>query len=110
MTATSIPVGSYYRWQLDGQTVLAKLLGIGREHQLPPLTWTLAPTGAITGEASVLDGHAAQRAAVTAWAAHLGATVTETERADDRHTLHAFLSVAGTRVGALRAELHPDTD
>ncbi|MEU2889422.1 hypothetical protein [Streptomyces albidoflavus] len=109
MTATSIPVGSYYRWQLDGQTVLAKLLGIGREHQLPPLTWTLAPTGAITGEASVLDGHTLQRAAITAWAAHLGATVTETERAD-RISLHAFISVAGTRVGALRAELYPDTD
>ncbi|MEU3182519.1 hypothetical protein ABZ685_30525 [Streptomyces albidoflavus] len=99
-----------YRWQATAHRVLGELLAEAEEHQLPPLMWTLAPTGAITGEASSLDGHTVQRAAVTAWAAHLGATVTETERGDGRISLHAFMSHGGERIGALRAELHPDTD
>ena len=100
----------HYRWQATAHRVLGELLAEAEEHRLPPLTWTLAPTGALTGEASILDGPTEQRAAITAWAAHLGATVTETERADDRVSLHAFMSHGGKRIGALRAELYPDTD
>ncbi|MFE9200414.1 hypothetical protein ACFYMH_30880 [Streptomyces albidoflavus] len=100
----------HYRWQATAHRVLGELLTEAEEHRLPPLMWTLAPTGALTGEASVLDGRTEQRAAIKAWADHLGANVTETERVDGRVSLHAFISVAGTRVGALRAELYPDTD
>ncbi|MFD6065510.1 hypothetical protein ACFWC2_29300 [Streptomyces diastaticus] len=100
----------HYRWQATAHRVLGELLAEAEKHRLPPLMWTLAPTGALTGEASVLDGHTLQRAAITAWAAHLGATVTETERADGRVSLHAFMSHGGERIGALRAELYPDLD
>lgn len=100
----------HYRWQATAHRVLGELLAEAEEHRLPPLIWTLAPTGALTGEASILDGRTEQRAAIAAWAAHLGANVTETERVDGRVSLHAFISHGGERIGALRAELYPDTD
>ena len=94
--------GSIDRWQIDAHRVLGELLAASREHDLPPLAWTLATTGALTGEAS-------GRVAVHAWAAHLGATVTETARDDGRVSLYAPFSIDGERRGALRAELWPES-
>lgn len=101
----------HYRWQATAQRILGEMLSEAEEHRLPPLCWTLATTGALTGTAEGLTATPdEQRAAITAWAAHLGATVTETQRADGRVSLHAFLSRDGERIGALRAELHPTND
>jgi hypothetical protein len=102
-----------YRWQAAAHRALGELIEQGRTAGLPTLTWTLAgTTGALTGEVDLLGVTVAeQRAAFTAWARLLGATVTETPR-DDGHriSLHAFLDHRGERVGALRAELYLDDE
>lgn len=96
--------GTVHNLQTAGQRVLGKLLTEGRNNGLPPLTWTLAHTGALTGEAVAVDPDADGRAAVAAWARHLGATVTETAREPGRVSLYAPFR-RGTVVGALRAEI-----
>ncbi|MFF8954088.1 hypothetical protein ACF09I_35625 [Streptomyces sp. NPDC014940] len=97
-----------YRWQTTAHRILGELISEGRERNLPPLCWTLATTGALTGEAQGLGVTIEeQRAAFTAWATHLGAKVNETTRSDGRVSLHAFIDRGGERVGALRAELMP---
>lgn len=96
-----------YRWQADAHRILGKLISEGRDNSLPPLMWTLATTGALTGEAPGLGGDADQRAAVNAWARHLNTTVTETPRNDGRTSLYAPFSRDGKRWGALRAEIFP---
>ncbi|MET8129532.1 hypothetical protein ABZV67_37905 [Streptomyces sp. NPDC005065] len=100
-----------YRWQATGHRVLRELLSSSKQAGLPALTWTLATTGALTGEVSGLGATAdEQRATITAWARHLGATVTETSRPDGRISLAAsFPTHGGERTGVLRAEL-PDAD
>ncbi|MGO1900572.1 MAG: hypothetical protein ACTH0H_05775 [Brachybacterium sp.] len=98
--------------QADAHRVLGELLAEGREHGLPPLRWMLATTGALTGEADGLAEREDPRAAVAAWTAHLGATVTETTH-DDGHrvSLYAAFDWDGERQGALRAEIfRQDTD
>lgn len=98
-----------YRWQATAHRILGELITEGRENGLSPLTWTLAETGALTGEAQGLTRTVdEQRAAVTAWARHLGATVTETPRRDGRISLSAPFDRDGERRGILRAELFPE--
>ncbi|MFF5030367.1 hypothetical protein ACFY2J_40070 [Streptomyces collinus] len=97
-----------YSWQTNAHRILGKLISDGHEHGLPPLCWTLATTGALTGEAQGLGVTIEeQRAAFTAWATHLGTKTTETARSDGRVSLHAFIDHGGERVGALRAEILP---
>lgn len=99
------------RWQTTAHRVLGELIAGGQEAGLPPLMWTLASTGALTGEVGGLTKTSdEQRAAFTAWARHLGATVTETPRGDGRISLHAFIDHDGERVGALRDELFPEDE
>lgn len=108
---TTTPDTYAHRWQATAGRILGELLAEGERHQLPPLCWTLATTGALTGTAEGLTATPdEQRAAITAWAAHLGADVTEHVRANGRITLHAFLSRGGERIGALRAEIYPTDD
>ncbi|MEV6536662.1 hypothetical protein [Streptomyces sp. NPDC051639] len=95
-----------YRWQDTAHRILGELISEGRKLGLPPLTWTLATSGALTGQADGLTGTVeTQRAAVTAWADHLGATVTETPRNGGRISLSAPLTRGGERHGIIRAEL-----
>jgi len=96
-----------YRWQTDAHRVLGELIREGHENGLPPLMWTLATTGALTGEAPSLAPDEDPHAAVTAWAAHLGATVAENRRNDGRLSLYAPFDRDGKRYGALRAEIFP---
>lgn len=100
------------RWQSTAHRVLGELISGGREAGLPPLMWTLATTGALTGEVDGLTRNPdEQRADFTAWARHLGATATETPRdSGHRVSLHAFITHEGERIGALRAELFLDDD
>lgn len=100
-----------YRWQTTAHRVLGELITGGQKAGLPPLTWILATSGALTGQVDVLAKTSdEQRAGFTAWARHLDATVTETPRADGRISLHAFINHDGERVGVLRAELFPGGD
>jgi hypothetical protein len=100
-----------YRWQMAASRILGELISEGQKLKLPPLMWTLATTGALTGEAVSLASTAPeQRAAVTAWARHLGAKVTEVDRSDGRVSLNAHFERDGEPRGAIRAELFPDLD
>lgn len=98
-----------YRWQAAAHRILGELIAEGQRNGLPPLTWTLAETGALTGEAQGLTRTVdEQRAAVTAWARHLGATVGETPRHDGRISLWAPFDRDGARRGMICAELFPE--
>ncbi|EFL04294.1 predicted protein [Streptomyces sp. SPB78] len=100
-----------YRWQAAAHAALGDLIRQGAAAGLPPLTWTLAATtGALTGEVPWLseEERGAQHAAMTAWAALLGATLTERVRTDGTIVMHAFIAHSGDRVGALRAEIYPE--
>lgn len=110
IVTTTTDTATYYRWQLTAHCILGELIAEGQANGLPPLMWTLATTGALTGAASVLDGVTAQRAAVTAWARHLGATVYEHARGEGRAELIALFDRDGERRGAIRAELLAELD
>lgn len=99
-----------HRWQTGAHRTLGKLIREGHAAGLPPLMWTLATTGALTGTAPGLTPDEDPRAAITGWAAHLEGRVTETARADGRTSLYAPFSRDGERVGALRAEIWPELD
>ena len=100
-----------YRWQAKGHRILGELLTTAEQAGLPGLMWTLATTGALTGETTGLGSTTEeQRAELTAWARHLGATVTEHARDDGRISLVAPFDHGGERVGILRAELFPEGD
>jgi hypothetical protein len=84
-----VTTADLYRWQQRAHGVLGVMLEHGRRSDLPPLMWTLARTGAITGEAVGLGSSPAeQRAAVTAWADYLRAPVTE--RVDRDGTIYLY--------------------
>lgn len=106
----SIDAHYAYNWQATAHRILGELITEGRDNGLPPLLWMLATTGALVGEAPGLATDPDQRTSITAWATHLGASVTETARDDGRVILHAPFSRRGERVGALRAELFPKRD
>lgn len=106
MTTTPVPPATLNRWQTDGLAALTDLIRSGQAAELPPLTWTLATTGAITGESSILDGADHQRAAINAWARHLGTPVSEYSPGDGRTVLSTPLGPPdGDRIGVIRVEL-----
>ncbi|MFE9886847.1 hypothetical protein [Streptomyces scopuliridis] len=98
-----------YRWQLRTHRALGEMFQHGADAGLPALTWTIASSGALTGEAgSLLSTPAEQRAAVDAWAGFLNARVEE--RVDGDGVVHlyaAFSRDGGVVVGAIRAEILP---
>ncbi|MEU6965123.1 hypothetical protein [Streptomyces chrestomyceticus] len=118
MTSTqkkTLPTAPFYRWQQSGQQQLATFLAHGARHGLPPLTWTLAPTGALTGEADGLSHPTPQdqRSAVEQWAAHVGATVTRRTTRDGREELYAGWKTGqgvGEVGGCFRATIFPDDE
>ncbi|WP_330335743.1 hypothetical protein OHS33_39555 (plasmid) [Streptomyces sp. NBC_00536] len=99
--------GTRYRWQRAAHTVLADLLRDGAAHDLPPLTWTLDPGGSLAGEAdSSTYTPAEQRAAVQAWADHIGTIVESHPMIGRREQLYAGWTVVDTAVtGSIRATL-----
>ncbi|UQI49826.1 hypothetical protein M1P56_35645 (plasmid) [Streptomyces sp. HU2014] len=85
-----VPTATHYRWQRRAQQQLADFLAHGAKHNLPPLLWTLATTGALTGEADMLSNTPdQQREAVKRWAAHVGAHVETRTTGDGREELFA---------------------
>lgn len=113
----TVPAATLYRWQRRGQKLLATLLDGGLELDLPPLRWTLATSGTLTGEADGLSYNADERrAAVRQWAAHVGAPVDTHHTTDGREELYAGWKIAvtgevGPVPGCFRATIFlPDED
>lgn len=87
MTNSVVTTADRYRWQRRAHRVLGVMLEHGQQADLPPLMWTLATTGALTGEAAgLMSSPVEQRAAVIAWADYLRARVTD--RVDRDGTIH----------------------
>lgn len=96
--------------QQRGHEALGDLLQYAASAGLPDLAWTLATTGALTGDAIGL-GHTAeeQRTAVELWAAYLNATVqTRTDHDGTIHLAAQFAWVRNPMVGGIiRATIFP---
>ena len=102
-----------YRWQLRAHEALGVLIAHGVGNDFPPLTWTLASTGALTGEAVGLTATPAeQRAAVEVWAGYLRATVKERVKGDGTVELNAHFKWSDSDYdgGAIRATIFPPLD
>lgn len=113
MTVSVVTTADLYRWQRRAYGVLGVMLEHGQRAELAPLVWTLARTGALTGEAVGLGSSPAeQRAAVTAWADYLRAEVDE--RVDRDGTVHLYARWTwpqGDRVGGcIRAVIFVEDD
>ncbi|MCX4525288.1 hypothetical protein OG982_06215 [Streptomyces sp. NBC_01551] len=107
------PTADLHRWQARAYAFLGDLLAAGRRLDLPPLVWTLATSGAVTGEADSLSYSAAeQQEAVRGWAAHLAAEVDTRTDADGVQHLYAGWKggVDGLVRGCLRATVRPALD
>ncbi|MFJ6889876.1 hypothetical protein ACIQRC_34220 [Streptomyces californicus] len=90
MTTTPTPAATLRRWQRCAQKVLAEFLTDSDKRDLPPLVWTLATSGALTGEADGLSYTPDERrAAVRRWADHVGAPVDVSHTTDGREELYA---------------------
>ncbi|MGW9439619.1 hypothetical protein [Streptomyces sp. NPDC055607] len=108
----TIPAATLRRWQLRGQKAIEGLLADAARLDLPPLTWTLAVSGAVTGKADNLH-HSPdeQREAVRRWAAHVGVPV-DTDHVDGREELYAGWKITvpdeiGAVHGCFRAIIFP---
>lgn len=108
---TALDTATAYRWQQSAHRALATMLDHGANNNLPALVWTIATSGAITGEAGGLTATAdEQRTAVHVWAAYLGATVDERVDKSGTVNLNAKWSLEqdGRSVGGcIRATIHP---
>ncbi|MFH8410417.1 hypothetical protein ACH4FX_37425 [Streptomyces sp. NPDC018019] len=86
----AVPTATLHRWQRNGHQQLAAFLAHGAKADLPPLMWTLASNGALTGEADGLSyTPQGQRDAVRRWAAHVGVAVDTRTTRDGREELYA---------------------
>jgi hypothetical protein len=59
------------RWQVRNLRGLTVLVGLGNEHDLPPLVWTLPAIGTVTGKIDALQRDRATRGVFEAWCATL---------------------------------------
>ncbi|MEV7441998.1 hypothetical protein AB0O22_12695 [Streptomyces sp. NPDC091204] len=107
------PTADLHRWQARAYAFLGELLAAGRRADLPPLVWTLATSGALTGEADTLSySGAEQQEAVRRWAAHLDAEVDARTDADGVQHLYAGWKAGtdGLVRGCVRATVRPALD
>lgn len=98
------------RWQRDAHQALGEFLQVD---DLPAVTWTIAPNGALVADVdSLTSSPAEQRAAFAAWVRHLDATAAPERVSSDGTTrLYAQFSWQGERVrGAIRASIYPPMD
>ncbi|MFF3730867.1 hypothetical protein ACFYXM_11225 [Streptomyces sp. NPDC002476] len=96
MTSTdTVPAETLHQWQRRGQKLIDTLLTDAPRLNLPPLTWTLAVSGAVTGSADHLNyTPAEQREAIRQWAAHVGVPVDTEHTPDGREELYAGWQIA----------------
>ncbi|BBB02015.1 hypothetical protein RVR_9697 [Actinacidiphila reveromycinica] len=79
-----------HRLQHRSQKLLATLLADGARLGLPPLTWTLADNGSLTGTTNMLDSTVdEQRENIRRWADHVGATVESNPYSEFTEELYA---------------------
>ncbi|MFE2497122.1 hypothetical protein [Streptomyces scopuliridis] len=110
MSFENVTTADLYRWQRRGHDALGLMLQHGADAELPALTWTIASSGALTGEAgSLLSTPAEQRAAIEAWSGFLNARIEERVDGDRvAHLYAAFSRGDGEVVCAIRATIFPD--
>ncbi|MFD9453472.1 hypothetical protein ACFWBC_10325 [Streptomyces sp. NPDC059985] len=108
---------AHHRWMRAAANQLTTFIEQAQKNDLPELTWTLATTGALTGEAvSLASTPEQQREAIRRWADHMGVTVDSRRTTDGREELFAGWEIAGpTRAdisirGCFRATIHPSDD
>jgi hypothetical protein len=112
VTVSKNPANAF-RWQVLSHQALGRMIGHGVKNDFPPLTWTLASTGALTGEAVGLAvTPAEQRATLEVWAVYLKAKVHERVLGDGTVELHALFKwgEGAYDAGALRATIFPPFD
>lgn len=99
-----------YRWQRVAINRLTNLLRVAPEYDLPALTWTVDPTGGLTG--AVAGPDQSRRVAFDLWAATIGANRrTETPDPSGVTRLYAAaIDVFGRANVAITATLFPPDD
>ena len=102
----TVSAATLSEWQRRAQRHLVSYIEKGAAFGLPPLKWTLATNGALTGEADSLtytpDG---QREAIRLYAQHIGASVETRATADGEELYVGWESNRyGTR-GCFRATI-----
>ena len=101
------------RWQRASHRAVGEFLATATELGLPAVMWTIATTGAITGEIDSLTSTPAEvRAAFARWAGTLGAQ--GSERVDHSGAVHLYARFAWSKDaevrGAIRATIDPALD
>jgi hypothetical protein len=102
------------RWQRDAHRALGEFLASAAELGMPPLSWTIATSGALAGDVdSLLATPDDMRSVFTAWAGLLGATV-RPERVDSAGVAHLYAQFGWAKNpevrGAIRADIYPPFD
>ncbi|MFB6516381.1 hypothetical protein [Streptomyces virginiae] len=98
------------RWQRDAHKALGEFLATAAEIDLPAVTWTIATSGALSGDVVSLGSTpVAMRLAFRVWANRRGADVTERTTKDGVAHLYAKFVWAkkDTVRGAIRATIYP---
>ncbi|MEU8902163.1 hypothetical protein [Streptomyces mirabilis] len=111
MAAFDITNADRIRWQRMAYDEVGVFLADAATQGLPAIMWTIATTGAITGQVNALTSTPArQRDEFNAWVAYLGVTPSERTRNDGSVTLYAKFQRGDLVGGAIRAEIDPPTD
>ncbi|MFJ6566594.1 hypothetical protein ACIQNU_04190 [Streptomyces sp. NPDC091292] len=99
------------RWQRLSHDEVGVFLADARTLGLPTITWTIATTGAITGEVGALGSTPEkQRTAFAAWVAYLGVASSERRRDDGSVVLYARFDRGDLVGGAIRADIAPPAE
>ncbi len=101
------------RWQRKSHRAVGEFIATATELGLPAVMWTIATTGAITGEIDWLTSTPDEvRAAFARWAGILGAQ--GSERVDHSGVVHLYARFAWSKdaevCGAIRATIEPTLD
>jgi hypothetical protein len=111
MGAFDITDADRLRWQRMAHDEIGRFLADAATQGLPAVTWTIATTGAITGQADATGSTPTeQRAAFDAWAGYLAVTPSERTRSDGSVALYAKFERGDLVGGAIRADIAPPMD
>ncbi|MFD9721099.1 hypothetical protein [Streptomyces sp. NPDC059076] len=106
------PAATLRAWQKRAHTQLAEFLSRAERLDLPPLTWTIAINGALTGQPDSLSYTPDERRdAVHRWARYLDVQVDTTHTTDGREELYAGWRHPKSQVrGCFRATIFLDDE
>lgn len=111
MAAFDVTDADRIRWQRMAHDEVGRFLADAATQNLPAIMWTIATTGAITGQADGLGSTPErQRADFDAWVAYLGVTPSERTHSDGGIVLYAKFERGDLVGGAIRADIAPPMD